>query len=248
MDFLDKYNKKQSITSLELLEQINFFREKEGKPKTNHADLLIIIETEFTNINRKRVKRGVCPEVHTQIKEQLQTEGILISEYINSQNNQTYPMYILPTEKAKQCLLKESKFVRRAVIHYLEILEERIGNTSLKNEREKLFLELKKPLESIKNIFGIKNYDDISYEQLLDLKQTIDKNFNSNEEDKEKALTQSAIEAYYIFRLDDEKNNRALIKTDYFLKEIEKYIHLRPMNLYIVKIEEIIKNNKNYPL
>lgn len=119
--------KKDTISSLELLEQINFFRKKEGKPLTTHRDLLIIIETEFTDINRKRIKGGMCPETHTEIKEQLQAEGIEISEYSNSQNGQTYTMYLLPIEKAKQCLLKESKYVRRAVIHYIEELENKIS-------------------------------------------------------------------------------------------------------------------------
>lgn len=59
---LEKLNHKDRyITSLELLEQINFFREQEGNPKTTHKDLLIIIETEFTDINRKRVEGGGVP-------------------------------------------------------------------------------------------------------------------------------------------------------------------------------------------
>lgn len=36
---LDKIMDKDMITSLELLEQINFFRNQEGTPNTNHKDL-----------------------------------------------------------------------------------------------------------------------------------------------------------------------------------------------------------------
>lgn len=148
---------KQNITSLELLEQINFFRRKEGKPETTHKDLLIIIETEFIDINRKRIKGGMCPEIHTQIEEQLKRENIEISYYINPQNSQTYKMYILPVTKAKQCLLKESKFVRRAVIHKLEELESEQPkqiNTNISN----LFLELSKSYEMLeKRIESLEN-------------------------------------------------------------------------------------------
>lgn len=134
---------KDKITSLELLDQINFFREQEGKAKTNHKDLLIIIETEFTDVNRKRIKGGVCPVSHTLIKEQLKKEGIEISVYKHPQNNQEYPMYILSLEKAKQCLIKESKFVRRAMIHYIEELEHQVNNLSKRlTEREKLILDI----------------------------------------------------------------------------------------------------------
>lgn len=164
---------KQTITSLELLEQINFFRKEEGKPKTNHADLLIIIETEFTDINRKRVKGGIRPETHTQIEEQLKRENIEISYYINPQNNQTYKMYILPTAKAKQCLLKESKFVRNRVIHRLEELEKHIqqpkqnilSTPQFLLEQAKLMVEYDKRLNYVENkVHELeKNYNFIEY-------------------------------------------------------------------------------------
>lgn len=146
---LDKIMDKDMITSLELLEQINFFRNQEGTPNTNHKDLMIIIETEFTDINRKRVKGGVCPETYTLIKEQLQQENIKIGEYEHSQNKQIYPMYILPLSKAKQCLLKESKYVRKAVIHYIEDLEIKLKIISVKSttENQKTNIEKNKRLE-----------------------------------------------------------------------------------------------------
>lgn len=132
---------KDTITSLELLEQINFFREQEGRAKTNHKDLLIIIETEFTDINRKRVEGGMCPETTYLINEQLESENITVGEYVHPQNKKNYKMYILPIEKAKQCLLKESRFVRRAVINYIEDLEKEL------EYRKKTFLTLNKNLD-----------------------------------------------------------------------------------------------------
>lgn len=162
---------KQTITSLELLEQINFFRREEGKPETTHKDLLIIIETEFIDVNRKRIKGGMCPEIHTQIEKQLKKENIEISYYINPQNSQTYKMYILPVTKAKQCLLKESKFVRRAVIHKLEELESEQHKQKILSvpeflfEQSKLMVEYDKRLNNAENRIEEleKNYNFIEY-------------------------------------------------------------------------------------
>lgn len=120
-----------------------FFRNQEGTPKTNHKDLLIIIETEFTDINRKRTNGGVCPETRTLIKEQLNQEDIEVGEYTHPQNKQIYPMYILPLSKAKQCLLRESKFVRKAMIKYIEELENKLkNNTPTITEEQKLVLSI----------------------------------------------------------------------------------------------------------
>ena len=144
---------KSTITSLELLNQINIFRKEEGTKVTNHKDLLIIIETEFTDINRKRVEGGVCPKTVASITQQLKEECIEISSYIHPQNKQEYPLYILGTAQAKQCLLKESKVVRKAVIKYIDELEKQLMTQTPKLpttylealeqlvEREKLLVE-----------------------------------------------------------------------------------------------------------
>lgn len=117
---------KQTITSLELLEQINFFRWKEGEKPTTHSDLLAIIETEFTGINRKRIEGGISPGADTQIKELLEYNGIIISEYEHPQNKQKYPMYILTLSQARQVLTRESRLVRGAMFKYIDKLEKNI--------------------------------------------------------------------------------------------------------------------------
>jgi anti-repressor protein len=40
-------------------------------------------------------------------------------------------MFILTISQAKQVLLRESKFVRKAIINYLEVLEEKLKKTQL---------------------------------------------------------------------------------------------------------------------
>ena len=121
---------KQTITSLELLEQINFFREKEGKrTELQHKDLLKVIRDEFD----EEINEGkISPVTYMDKKGELR------------------PMYILSLSQGKQVLTRESKFVRKAVIHRLEELESEQPkqiNTNISN----LFLELSKYYEELKN-------------------------------------------------------------------------------------------------
>lgn len=117
---------KQTITSLELLEQINFFRKQEGKKtELGHNDLLKVIRDEF--------------------EEEISLGKISQSTYMTDRGRE-YPMFELTISQGKQVLVRESKFVRRAVIHRLEELENeqpRLMNTNI----SKLFLELSKSYE-----------------------------------------------------------------------------------------------------
>lgn len=114
---------KETITSLELLDQINFFRWKEGNNAATHRDLLAIIETEFTDFNRKTMKGIELHSSYPQIKKQLEASGIIVSEYIHPQNKQKYPMYILTLNQARQVLSRESRLVRKALFEYIDKLE-----------------------------------------------------------------------------------------------------------------------------
>lgn len=119
-------SEKKTITSLELLEQINFFRWKEGENPTTHKDLLIIIETEFTGINRKRDEIRKCPGALSQIRELLEANGVIVSEYESPNNKRKYPMYILTLNQARQVLTRESRIVRGAMFEYIDKLEKNI--------------------------------------------------------------------------------------------------------------------------
>lgn len=100
--------KKEGITSLELVEQINLFREREssenGKTfnELRHDTLLGIIRDEF--------------------EEEISLQKILESKYKNSRGRE-YPMFLLTFNQAKQVLMRESKFVRKHIILYIERLE-----------------------------------------------------------------------------------------------------------------------------
>lgn len=108
-----KLEQKENITSIELLEIINKFRNEEREKSTKkigvlkHKTILIII------------------------REEIGEQNILPTSYVTKQNKKQ-PMYILTLQQAKQVLLKESREVRRKVIEYIEGLE-----SELKREIEK---------------------------------------------------------------------------------------------------------------
>ena len=108
MNELVKVETKDTITSLELVEQINMFREQEGNgTKLKHYTLLEIIRDEFL--------------------EEINDQKILGVTY-KDRKNEDRPMYILTFNQAKQVLVRESKRVRKAVIEYIEKLENALKN------------------------------------------------------------------------------------------------------------------------
>lgn len=95
---------KNEMTSLELVEQINFFREKEGsKNKLLHKNLMAVIRDEF--------------------QEEINELKIQPVEY-RDKKGEKRPMFILTLSQAKQVLVRESKYVRRAIIQHIEKLEQ----------------------------------------------------------------------------------------------------------------------------
>jgi phage antirepressor YoqD-like protein len=97
------------ITSLDLKKQINLFRGQEGnRTQLKHSDLLKVIRDEF--------------------EEEIGMGKISYTLYKHPQNGQEYPMFELTLSQAKQVLVRESKFVRKAVISYIEKLEKTLMN------------------------------------------------------------------------------------------------------------------------
>ena len=121
---------KDTVTSLELLEQINFFRKKEDKKsELRHDTLLVIIRDEF--------------------EEEISLQELLESTY--KVRGKEYPMFILSFNQGKQILARESKTVRKAVFVYIEKLEKDLELLKLEiNSRvlkEKINLQNEKWLE-----------------------------------------------------------------------------------------------------
>lgn len=106
MEILKVQEKKTHITSLDLTEQINFFRKQfEDKSELKHFNLLNVIRDEF--------------------QEEIADLKIQGGSYLDK-NKQERPLFNLTLSQAKQVLVRESRHVRKAVIKYLEELEEQV--------------------------------------------------------------------------------------------------------------------------
>ncbi|KYM38479.1 antirepressor [Fusobacterium necrophorum subsp. funduliforme] len=103
---MNELQNKNTFTSLELTELINQFRREEGDRKElEHKDLLKIIRLEF---------------------EEEIGEGKISPTSYKDQWNREQPMFILDLQQSRQVLVRESKFVRKAVIKYIDELENKL--------------------------------------------------------------------------------------------------------------------------
>ena len=96
---------KETVTSRELLEQINIFRQQEGKRKLGHNDLKKII--------RKELEKDFNAGNISHIKQK-------------DSRGREQEIYILTFSQGKWVLLRESPTVRQAVIEYIDKLENAI--------------------------------------------------------------------------------------------------------------------------
>lgn len=143
---------KKTITSLELLKKINELRKKEYEEKAKsgtltksqikkgkfielkHKDLLKIIrnefEEDFNGGNISPVKNRL-PKLNKEeknldpINKKSNGGKFYLSQYLDSKGEKR-DMYILTLSQAKQVLMRESKYVRKAVIEYIEYLENQV--------------------------------------------------------------------------------------------------------------------------
>lgn len=144
-NLLVEITKKETITSLELLDQINIFRREENtRSELGHNDLTKIIRDEF--------------------EEEISLGKISQSNYTNDRGR-TYPMYILSLSEAKQVLMRESKYVRKAVIRYIEELEKQISEYT---KKDILLLNIVKSKNSTELSVNLQNYEE-NYVRPLEL-------------------------------------------------------------------------------
>ena len=114
---------KNQITSLELLDQINLFRKEEYKEKLKNNTL-----TEAEKKKGKFIKLehyNLLNIIRNEFSEEINALKIFAVEY-KDKKGEKRPMFILTLNQAKQVLLRESKYVRRAIITYIEVLEQAI--------------------------------------------------------------------------------------------------------------------------
>ena len=138
---------KQTITSLELVEQINLFRKEEGKESDLlHKNLLAVIRDEFED----------------------EINGLKIQPVnYKDKKGEERPMFILTLSQAKQVLLRESKFVRKHVISYIEKLEEAL--VSVLSEKDRLLLGIMKSNSEAEIAANVAKYE-VAYVKPLEIR------------------------------------------------------------------------------
>lgn len=123
---MESLKNKNEITSLELVKEINLFREKEYFYKISNNLKLGKVESKngkYVELQHKTLLSIVKDEFEEEINEQ----KILLVDYKDNKG-ELRPMYILSLDQAKQVLMRESKFVRKGVISYINTLEEKVKN------------------------------------------------------------------------------------------------------------------------
>ena len=213
---------KDSLTSLELVAEINKFRKKEGnKNELLHKNLLTIIRDEF--------------------EEEISRLEIQPSTYKSSRGKE-YPLFILTLNQAKQVLMRESKFVRRAVIQYIEKLEQALKQPK-KVEMNKLPFEYKVEIETQPKLIEIYQTENkVYYIKAKDLWRKLEVNqyFRSwiNKRIENYALTLDMVKELCIL---ENSTNSKLIKK--YIIIFERHLKEKQM-LMFEQMKERFKNKK----
>ena len=125
--------KNETITSLKLLDGINYLRELEYKNK--QAENIL---TQAQTKRGKSVKlkhKTLLGIIRDEFSISKHWQNIL-PMYYNDVYGRKQLMYILPLNKAKQILLRESSYVRCKIIDYIEDLEEELKEKKYKKSEE----------------------------------------------------------------------------------------------------------------
>ena len=122
---------REMITSRELLKKINELREKEYEEKAKAGTLAEseVKRGKFIELRHKNLLRTIKDEfseeingLKIEVENEIAQGKFSLSKYLDEKGEKR-DMYVLPLEKAKQVLMRESKFVRKAVIEYIDHLE-----------------------------------------------------------------------------------------------------------------------------
>ena len=165
---------KETVTSLELLEQINIFREQEGKSKLEHYQILRKIRDEFT------------------------ADKIIVSKY-KDETGKENDMYILTFNQSRQLATRESKKVRTAIFEYIEKLENAIIKLQEQKRNEaRLLGKITRKLET-DSIKGLMIYGKIEpcnqwkyYKHYTDLIYSV-MGYNPKNKPRREEMTQSEL-------------------------------------------------------
>lgn len=151
---------KNTITSIELVEQINLFRSQETKySELRHDTLRNIIKDEF--------------------EDEILSQNIL-EKSVSSNGGRPLKVFELSFSQAKQVLMRESKFVRKAVVKYIEDLENKLNNRfnlpQTFGEALKLAYEQQMVIEEQNKLIENQKPKVIFYDQVIQSEDTLDMN------------------------------------------------------------------------
>ena len=158
---------KEMITSLELVKQINIFREEEYNYKIQNGLELGKVEEKnghFTELRHDTLLNIIRDE----FEEEINAQKILVVNYIDAKGEER-SMFELTLKQAKQILIRESKFVRKAVIEYIEKLEQAI--IDLRNEiteKDRLLLNIINSKSEGAMAIALKEYEEYVSKPLLE--------------------------------------------------------------------------------
>ena len=169
---------KETITSFELLEQINIFRKQEEKRKLGHNDLKKII--------RKELEKDFNAGNISHIKQK-------------DSRGREQDLYILTFSQGKRVLLRESPTVRQAVIEYIDKLESAIIQLQEQKRNEaRLLGKITRKLET-DSIKGLMLYGKIEprnqwkyYKHYTDLIYSV-MGYNPKNKPRREEMTQSEL-------------------------------------------------------
>lgn len=126
--------KNETITSLELLEGINYLRELEYKLKQANNTL-----------TQAQINRGKSVElrhsdllsiIEDELDDEITERKISSSDFYIDKSGKSNKMYILDFDNAMRVLLRESKYVRKAIIKKLKELRKNIAGKKSKKYSE----------------------------------------------------------------------------------------------------------------
>ena len=179
---MEELRNKNEVTSLELLKEINRYREMEYNYKIENNIELGKVEKKngrFTELTHDNLLKILRDEFNGEIGQ----GNIYESSYVNSQNKNQL-MYIISLEYCKLILMRESKFVRKGVLEYIHKLENE--NKKLKENismKDSLLLNIIKSNNDIERAEAVNKYE-IEYVKPLEIE---------NEKQKEEIKEQNKV-------------------------------------------------------
>ncbi len=124
--------KNETIMSYDLVDYINKLRELEYNDKKVH---LLLTNAEVRRGRSVKLRHDTLLEIiRDEFKKEISFQNILERKYVK--RGREYPCFELTLNQAKQVLIRESTYTRRAVIDYIEFLEKELLEKKQKKNEE----------------------------------------------------------------------------------------------------------------